>query len=115
MNNMILDKVKPVMTSTKAGSTLFRLAPLALVLMVVGCTVGPDYHRPAVTMPTAFKEAKGWTAAVPKEGQSKGDWWQVYQDPQLSALMSQVQISNQNVAQYAAQYRQAQAIVRHRH
>lgn len=108
---MIFNKVKSVMTSTKAGSPIFRLAPLALVLTLVGCTVGPDYHRPAVTMPTAFKEAKGWTATAPKDGQSKGDWWLVYQDPQLSSLMSQVQISNQNVAQYAAQYRQAQALV----
>ncbi|WP_045049511.1 efflux transporter outer membrane subunit [Rouxiella chamberiensis] len=106
---MTFNKVKPVMI--KAGSSVFRLAPLAWVMLVVGCSVGPDYQRPAVTMPTAFKEAKGWTAAAPKEAQSKGDWWSVYQDPQLSALMSQVQISNQNVAQYAAQYRQAQALV----
>jgi NodT family efflux transporter outer membrane factor (OMF) lipoprotein len=111
MNNSYLNKVKPVMTSPKAGSIAFRLAPLALALMVVGCAVGPDYHRPAVTMPTEFKEAKGWTAAAPKENQTKGDWWAVYQDPQLSSLMSQVQISNQNVAQYAAQYREAQALV----
>lgn len=108
---MIFNKVKPVMTSIKAGSRTFRLAPLALVLALVGCTVGPDYQRPEVAMPTAFKEAKGWTATTPKDNQSKGDWWSVYQDPQLSALMSQVQISNQNVAQYAAQYRQAQALV----
>lgn len=108
---MIFNKVKPVMTSTKAGSQAFRLAPLALVLTLVGCAVGPDYHRPTVAMPTAFKEAKGWTATAPKDNQSKGDWWSVYQDPQLSSLMSQVQISNQNVAQYAAQYRQAQALV----
>lgn len=106
---MMFRKVKPVMSKT--GSSVLRLAPIALALLMVGCTVGPDYHRPAVTLPTAFKEAKGWTAATPKEAQSKGDWWSVYQDPQLSSLMSQVQISNQNVAQYAAQYRQAQALV----
>lgn len=111
MNNMISNKVKPVMTSTKTGSRVCRLAPLVLAFMMVGCAVGPDYHRPSVTMPVAFKEAKGWTAAAPKEEQSKGEWWSVYQDPALSSLMSQVKISNQNVAQYAAQYRQAQALV----
>ena len=99
------------MTLPNANSRLFRLAPLALALWLGGCAVGPDYHRPAVAMPAEFKEAKGWTAAAPKESQNKGDWWAVYQDPQLSALLSQVQISNQNVAQYAAQYRQAQALV----
>lgn len=35
----------------------------------------------------------------------------MYQDPELSSLLTQVQISNQNVAQYAAQYREAQALV----
>lgn len=100
-----------LMTLQKTRSLVFRLAPLALALLVSACAVGPDYKRPDVAMPVAFKEAKGWTAAVPKDNQSKGEWWSVYQDPQLSSLLSQVQISNQNVAQYAAQYRQAQALV----
>jgi NodT family efflux transporter outer membrane factor (OMF) lipoprotein len=100
-----------LMTLQKTRSMVFRLAPLALALLVSACAVGPDYQRPDVAMPTAFKEAKGWTAAIPKDNQAKGEWWSVYQDPELSSLLTQVQISNQNVAQYAAQYREAQALV----
>src|SRR5471030_1677959 len=99
------------MTSRNPRSVVFRLAPLALALLVSACTVGPDYQRPSAPLSLEFKEAKGWTAAIPQENQAKGDWWTVYQDPELSSLLSQVQISNQNVAQYAAQYREAQALV----
>ncbi|GAB2948199.1 RND transporter [Hafnia psychrotolerans] len=106
-----LKSEKILMTSANTRSVLFRLAPLALVLLVSACTVGPDYQRPSAPLSLEFKEAKGWMAAVPQDNHTKGDWWAVYKDPELSSLLSQVQISNQNVAQYAAQYRQAQALV----
>ena len=48
--------------------------------------------------------------ATPLDAQSKGEWWAVYHDATLSGLLNQVSISNQNVANYAAQYRQAQAL-----
>jgi NodT family efflux transporter outer membrane factor (OMF) lipoprotein len=85
--------------------------PALLTLLLAGCTVGPDYQRPAAPMTAQFKEAKGWTQATPQDAAAKGDWWAVYHDPVLSSLLAQVQISNQNVAQYEAQYRQAQALV----
>jgi NodT family efflux transporter outer membrane factor (OMF) lipoprotein len=90
-------------------------APLALLLtglLLGGCMVGPDYRKPSAPVPVAFKEAAGWKAARPQDELPKGPWWALYKDPQLDALVAQVQVSNQNVAQYAAQYRQAQALVR---
>ena len=80
------------------------------VLLLAGCSVGPDYQRPAVAMPVHYKEARGWQHATPLDAQSKGEWWAVYHDATLSGLLSQVSVSNQNVATYAAQYRQAQAL-----
>ncbi|MCW0345758.1 Outer membrane protein OprM [Pantoea ananatis] len=85
--------------------------PVALTLLLGGCTVGPDYQRPAMTMPVHYKEARGWQQATPQDDRHKGEWWAVYQDATLSSLLSQVSLSNQNVAEYAAQYRQAQALV----
>lgn len=102
---------KIVMRLNRLSAGRWRLAPLAVVLLLSGCSVGPDYHRPQAPMSATFKEAKGWAPAIPHENQAKGAWWEIYRDPQLSALMVQVQISNQNVAQYAAQYREAQALV----
>lgn len=86
-----------------------KLLPLALALTLAGCSVGPDYHRPATEVPLQFKEAQGWIRATPQDQLSKGEWWAVYRDPVLSDLLRQVQISNQNVAQYQALYRQALA------
>ncbi|NDL61534.1 efflux transporter outer membrane subunit [Acerihabitans arboris] len=87
-----------------------KLLSLALALILAGCMVGPDYRRPAMTVPLEFKQAKGWTRAAPQDRAGKGEWWAVYRDPTLSGLLSQVRISNQNVAQYEALYRQARAL-----
>ncbi|QGX92295.1 efflux transporter outer membrane subunit [Tatumella sp. TA1] len=88
----------------------YKLSTLSLLLTLTGCMVGPDYQRPTQPLPLAFKEAKGWQQAQPQDTLQKGEWWQIYQDPQLDQLVSQVAISNQNVAMYAAQYRQALAL-----
>lgn len=88
-----------------------KLMPVMLALLLAGCAVGPDYHPPSVSVPAHYKEAKGWQLATPKEAESKGEWWAVYHDDTLSGLLRQVSLSNQNVAQYEAQYRQARALV----
>ncbi|WP_174508590.1 efflux transporter outer membrane subunit [Klebsiella oxytoca] len=81
------------------------------LLVLSGCTVGPDYQRPAMAVPLHYKEARHWQQATPHDDLSKGTWWAVYHDPELDRLLRQVSISNQNVANYAALYRQANALV----
>jgi NodT family efflux transporter outer membrane factor (OMF) lipoprotein len=88
------------------------IAVLLASSLLTGCMVGPDYHTPTAPVSTTFKEAEGWKAASPQDELPKGPWWELYQDPQLNALVAQVQINNQNVALYAAQYQQALALVR---
>ncbi|MDE1168900.1 MAG: efflux transporter outer membrane subunit [Pseudomonas sp.] len=95
------------------SSRFLSLLPLCLaVSLVSGCMVGPDYQKPSAPMSAQFKEAAGWKAAAPRDDQPKGPWWELYQDAPLNALVAQVQISNQNVAFYQAQYLQALALVR---
>ncbi|MBS1206568.1 MAG: transporter [Proteobacteria bacterium] len=86
-----------------------RLTPVILLLLG-GCTVGPDYQRPSMVLPVHYKEARGWQQATPQDAARKGEWWAVYRDPQLDVLLRQVSLSNQNVASYAALYRQALAL-----
>ncbi|AIY42782.1 RND efflux system [Collimonas arenae] len=87
------------------------LAAAAAALLLSACAVGPDYIRPATVAPIAFKENKDWKTATPKDQELHGKWWEIYQDPQLNALVEQVNISNQNLAQSEAQFRQAAALV----
>ena len=89
---------------------LMKYTPVVMALLLAGCTVGPDYQRPRAPMSQHYKEAKGWQQATPQDQDNKGEWWAVYHDATLDGLLRQVQISNQNVAHYAAQYRQALAL-----
>jgi NodT family efflux transporter outer membrane factor (OMF) lipoprotein len=84
----------------------------ALLLLVSGCTVGPDYVRPSMVSPDAYKELDGWKIAHPRDGLARGPWWEIFGDPELNALEARVSISNQNLAVAEAQYRQARALVR---
>ena len=88
-----------------------RCAPVLLLLVFFGCAVGPDYQRPSVDVPAGYKEAGEWKVAQPQDGAGGGQWWEMFGDPELNALMEQVEISNQNVLAAEAQFRRAQAIV----
>lgn len=79
--------------------------------LLAGCAVGPDYQRPAVATPAGYKEAAEWKLAEPKDEAPRGNWWEIYGDAELNALVAQVAISNQNVLAAAAQYRQALALL----
>ncbi|HEV7521962.1 MAG TPA: efflux transporter outer membrane subunit [Candidatus Angelobacter sp.] len=83
------------------------------LLLLAGCTVGPKYNRPPVETPPAYKEAGNWKTAQPNELSLRGNWWELFQDPQLNALEQQVTVSNQNLKAAAAVYTQARALVRY--
>ena len=79
--------------------------------MLSACTVGPQYQRPNIAVPAAFKEQQGWKQAEPRDAAPRQPWWEVYGDAQLNALIEQVAIANENVHIAAAQYRAARALV----
>ena len=92
---------------------LFRLALAAVPpLLLYACAVGPDYVRPDVETPATYKELPvSWKPARPSDEAKRGRWWEAFGDPQLTALVAQVDISNQNVRAAEARFRQAQALV----
>jgi NodT family efflux transporter outer membrane factor (OMF) lipoprotein len=100
--------------SCAANAGLRRLARLGalFVLFLSGCTVGPKYVRPTADVPAEFKESGNWKTAQPSDTQSKGQWWEVYQDPQLNALEDQVSVSNQNLKIAQAQFLEARAALK---
>lgn len=102
----------PYVTSPRARRPLAAAVAFATAVLLAGCAVGPDYHRPDTPMPAAFKEAPaGWKVAQPADGADRGAWWRVYGDPQLDTLIDKLNASNQTIAQSAAAYRQARALV----
>jgi NodT family efflux transporter outer membrane factor (OMF) lipoprotein len=97
---------------TLAPRALTIAVAAALASLLAACAVGPDYKRPAAEIPASYKEAaSGWKVAQPADQQDRGDWWTIYADPQLNALEERLNTANQTVAQFAAAYRQARALV----
>jgi NodT family efflux transporter outer membrane factor (OMF) lipoprotein len=83
------------------------------VASLCACEVGPNYHRPDAPVPAAYKElAPGWKLGSPQDDHDRGDWWRLFNDPELDQLERQVSVSNQNVKQFEAQYRQAVALLK---
>jgi NodT family efflux transporter outer membrane factor (OMF) lipoprotein len=94
-----------------------RLSSLiAASLGLSACEVGPNYHKPDAPVPIAYKEqpadAPVWKPSNPQDGKDRGTWWAIYNDPELDQLERQVNISNQNVKEYEAAYRDAVALLK---
>jgi len=81
--------------------------------------VGPKYSKPTVPLapafkeapPSSFKEGDGWKTARPSDQALRGDWWVMFQDPQLNALEEQIDGANQTLRAADANYRAARAAV----
>ena len=106
------------------------LAGVFLCAAVTGCHIGPAYHPPVIQPPPAFKEAPpatppantaqsqnnpdngNWTVAQPADAKIRGDWWNVFNDPELDDLEKQLNIDNQNLKLYFENFMEARALVR---
>jgi NodT family efflux transporter outer membrane factor (OMF) lipoprotein len=95
----------------QARSTVLPL--IAGPLLFIGCAVGPKYKVPAAPAPPAYKEIGNWKTAQPSDQNLGGNWWEIFQDPQLNALEQQVNVSNQNLKAAVATYQQARALLRY--
>ena len=117
-----LSRITDAATLSRRGRPIGVVALTALALS--GCVVGPDYSRPSVETPLAFKEGgtredtaayvasrKNWRPAAPNDWAERGDWWRVFNDPALDRLIRLVDVDNQTLRQSVAAYRQARAIV----
>jgi NodT family efflux transporter outer membrane factor (OMF) lipoprotein len=91
-----------------------KLLTVLLCLGLVGCA--PKYHPPVIQPPPAFKEAPpanspDWTVAQPADEKIRGDWWTIFNDPELNALESKLNIDNQNIKTYFENFLEARALV----
>nr|WP_174974477.1 winged helix-turn-helix domain-containing protein [Burkholderia contaminans] len=88
------------------------ITSVALAAALAGCTVGPDYRRPAVDTPAAWRLDPAdayWHPAAPARAPLDPAWWTAFGDPQLDALEADALRNNQNLKAVAARYDQAKA------
>ncbi len=92
-------------------SRSLRCALFLLSFLAAGCTVGPNYQRPKVDVPSQYL---GQTTPPPEKPESLGDakWWTVFQDDQLQALIHTALEQNYDVRIAAERVLAAQMQVR---
>ena len=81
---------------------------MALACSLAGCDLGPDYNRPALDLPAAYRAtpqsaAAAWPAA---------DWWRGFRSAELNDLVVGAQLYNFDIAAAAGRVKQADAQVR---
>jgi NodT family efflux transporter outer membrane factor (OMF) lipoprotein len=62
--------------------------------------------------PESLKENGVWKPAQPRDQAIRGNWWEVFGDPQLNALEEELTISNQDLKVAEARLREARATIR---
>lgn len=85
------------------------IIPIFLLLVLAGCAVGPKYARPEAV---ETKTPVGYTFAITStDSITNMDWWDVYQDPELQALIRYALDSNLNLLTAVARVEEAQAVL----
>jgi outer membrane protein, multidrug efflux system len=86
------------------------ISGLMMALVLSGCMVGPDYRRPEIAVPSTFR---GATPDAAQDARSFGDleWWKVFQDEQLQALIRTALEQNYDLRVAAARILQARSQV----
>jgi NodT family efflux transporter outer membrane factor (OMF) lipoprotein len=106
---------------TRFGKSSTTLLVAGFVLAATGCMVGPKYKKPTVAAYTApnltvdksaapYKEVDpNWHPATPADAALRGDWWTIFNSPELNLLEVKAGIQNETLMDYAARYEQSLA------
>ena len=79
---------------------------LAAVLLLGACTVGPDYERPRMAVPS------GWGDSVQPDSRTiADDWWTMYGDVRIDGLVALAIANNREIAAAVVRFDEARAIL----
>jgi NodT family efflux transporter outer membrane factor (OMF) lipoprotein len=88
---------------------------LAALTLIGGCMVGPDYHPPKNQPPPAWAGLTNSVAAadsrLTNSAVELARWWDQFQDPELTALVTEALQTNLDVQLAQAQVREARATI----
>lgn len=97
---------------TSSAALLTLLSLVTLLAALAGCAVGPDYQRPAVEAPGAYRAAGPFPGLTATNSFADLGWWEVFGDPQLTAYIGEALTNNWDVKIAAARVLQAEASLR---
>ncbi len=91
----------------------FLILAAFILIMVMGCAVGPDYQRPETKVPEAWNGQEVVTPDHPSKTVTNPvalvEWWGAFQDPTLSSLVEMAIRANLDLRLAVARIRQARA------
>jgi NodT family efflux transporter outer membrane factor (OMF) lipoprotein len=101
-------------------SVVLISAALAWFGLLSGCRVGPLYHAPsppAVSAPNYkestlnFQDSDGWKVASPQDAMIRGNWWEIFNEPELNDLERELNVNNQNIKVSFQNFMEARALI----
>ena len=99
------------MTVTIKNQLLRALILLSISMLSTACkVVGPDYVRPEIKAPVAYKEAASTTPTEAPTKHIEDHWWTLYGNDELDQLIGQVELQNYSLQAVEARTRQARAL-----
>ena len=86
----------------------FPIIVMPMAIVLAGCTVGPNYRRPAVATPASFRAPEPLPA---DQAASLADlkWFEVFKDPELQNLVRTGLAQNYDLRDAVARVQQARA------
>ncbi|HEX3720518.1 MAG TPA: efflux transporter outer membrane subunit [Verrucomicrobiae bacterium] len=91
------------------GSEIFFVC----ALVMAGCAVGPDYHRPSPgPVPAEWKASPPWKEGTPRDAEIKQNFWEIFDDPVLTGLEVEATTNNPNLQAAFERVEEARAVAR---
>jgi multidrug efflux system outer membrane protein len=110
-------------------ATLFGMglcSALALLLLMGGCSLAPQYRKPDLALPDHFKEERisgegsdapansgygAWQPARPSERIERGEWWKIFHDSRLDDYEEQALHNNPGLQAAVARVKESRALL----
>lgn len=86
----------------------FKLLTLSAIFVLAGCSLAPDYQRPALPVPQQFSLSQNSLVSVPGEYQDTG-WRTFFVDDQVKALIGEALINNRDLRMATLKVQEARA------
>lgn len=89
-----------------------RRSLLLTAFLLASCSIQAPVSHPETNLPPEYKESGIWKHARPLAHVPRGDWWSIFHDRELDALIRRVNVSNQSLKSAVATAEQSAALIK---